>query len=265
MSFEFHRDKTRYFEYQYLNSKTYVLPFIEETRAVTPELKVLEIGCAEGGVLKAFTERGCDCVGVELSASKVENAHRFMREEVESGKVKFICQNIYDVDFESEFRHAFDLIILKDTIEHIPHQENIIDYLKKLLRPEGIVYFGFPPWYTPWGGHQQVCQSKALTILPYFHLLPMPLYKAVLKVFGESEGKIQELIEIKETGISSGRFESIVKQTGYIILKKRFFLVNPIYQYKFGWKPRNQAKWLEKIPVIRDFVSTTVYYTIGVK
>ena len=49
----------------------------------------------------------------------------------------------------------FDLILLKDVIEHIPDQERVIPYLKEFLKPGGRVFFGFPPWYMPHGGHQQ--------------------------------------------------------------------------------------------------------------
>mgnify|MGYP000075898353 CR=1 FL=1 len=64
--FEFHKDRKRYFEMQILNTNKYVLPFIEEKFPVKAGMRVLEIGCGEGGVLKAFTDRGCIGVGVEL-------------------------------------------------------------------------------------------------------------------------------------------------------------------------------------------------------
>ena len=68
-------------------------------------------------------------------------------------------------------------------------------------------------------------------------------------------------MEIKETGISIERFEKIAKQN-YSILKQNLFLVNPIYQYKFGLKPRNQAGVIAAIPYVKDFFSTCAYYLI---
>ncbi|MFN0049643.1 MAG: class I SAM-dependent methyltransferase [Cytophagales bacterium] len=262
MSFAFHHDKPRYFNDQYLNSKNHVIPFIEQSLKVKAGLKVLEIGCAEGGVLKAFTDLGCICTGVELSASKVENANIFMKEEIEKQLVKFVCKNIYELDFKAEFAHQFDLIVLKDTIEHIPDQERIIGYLKYLLKKEGHIFFGFPPWHMPWGGHQQICKSKFLMFLPYFHLLPMAMYKQFLRFFGEKESHIEMLAEIKETGITSTRFEQIITKCHFSIRSSRFYLVNPIYYYKFKWKPRFQLKLIEDMGFLRDWVSTTVYYLV---
>lgn len=262
MSFAFHHDKPLYFQHQYQNSLNYVLPFINQVKPIKPNMQVLEIGCAEGGVLKAFCEMGCVCTGVELSPSKIESATKFMAQEIENKQITFICKNVYELDFKSEFQSKFDVIILKDTIEHIPNQEKIIDYLKVFLNNEGIIYFGFPAWYMPWGGHQQICKSKFLMFLPYYHLLPMPIYKVFLKMFGESDSKIQELVEIKETGIGISRFEKIVKKSNYKILNRIIFFVNPIYKLKFGWKPRVQFPFISKIPFLRDILSTTVYYTV---
>ena len=64
--FEFHGDRKRYFDIQLENTHKYVIPFIETIKPVLSGTRVLEIGCGEAGVLKAFTQRGCVGVGVEL-------------------------------------------------------------------------------------------------------------------------------------------------------------------------------------------------------
>jgi hypothetical protein len=70
------------------------------------------------------------------------------------------------------------------------------------------------------------------------------------------------LIEIKDTGISIERFERIARQTGYVVLKKQHWLINPVYQYKFGWKPRKQFSMVSKLPFLRNFVTTGVFYAL---
>ncbi|MEQ9310775.1 MAG: class I SAM-dependent methyltransferase [Balneolaceae bacterium] len=260
--FEFHTDKSTYFNFQYGTSKEYIIPFLEETYELNPDHKVLEIGCAEAGVLKAFTERGHCCVGIELSANRVKLAEQFMAEEVKAKKVRFITKDIYDIDIKNDIGHKFDLVILKDVIEHIPNQEVFIRKLKDFLTPDGKVFFGFPPWQMPFGGHQQTCTKKFMSLLPYYHLLPMSIYKRILKIAGEPENTIKGLVEIKETGISVERFEQIYKNEGYTKLKRQFFLINPIYKYKFNITPRKQFSLFSAIPVFRNFVSTCAYYII---
>ncbi|MBO6523700.1 MAG: methyltransferase domain-containing protein [Balneolaceae bacterium] len=262
--FDFHSDKSTYFKYQYRTAKEYIIPFLEESFELKTDFKVLEIGCAEAGVLKAFLERGHQCVGIELMESRVKLAEEFLKDEVKAGDVRFIAKNIYDIDIQKDIGHKFDLVILKDVIEHIHNQELFIGKLKDFLTPNGKIFFGFPPWQMPFGGHQQKCKSKLLSMLPYYHLLPMGVYKGVMKVFGETETKIENMAEIKETGISIERFERIFKEEDYAQLRRQLFLINPIYKYKFNLKPRPQFRFFSSIPVFRNFVSTCAYYVIEV-
>lgn len=257
-----HKDERVRFQQQVENAAQYVIPFIEKELAITADTRVLDIGCGDGGVLLPFLQRGCSCTGIELDRQKAEFSRGFLAEFIESGKAEIINQNIYEEQALETYAGKFDLIILKDVVEHIPDQERFIPYLKKFLKPGGYVYFGFPPWYMPHGGHQQVCKNKLLTVLPWFHLLPKPLYKGVLKLSGEYDEVITELLEIKDTGISIERFERIVRKNGYTIPLKKFYLINPIYQYKFGFRPREQFSLVSKIPYVRDFVTTCVYYLI---
>lgn len=256
--FEFHADRKRYFDIQVLNAGKYVIPFIEEKYPLKQGMRILEIGCGEGGVLKAFINKGCEGVGVELDAPRIEDAKKFMPEDIASGRIRFVVKDIYKVDVENDFNGLFDIILLKDVIEHIHDQAKLIGWIKNFLKLGGIVFFGFPPWYMPFGGHQQICKSK-ISRLPYIHLLPKGLYKWILKNRKEN---VEEMMEVRETGISIERFEKICKKEGYILFHKRHYLLNPIYEWKFGWKPRKQAGLISAIPFFRNFLTTCVYYII---
>jgi len=131
------------FDQQVINSKNYVLPFIEKTGKLNLGAKVLEIGCGEGGVLKPFFDIGCECLGVDLDPPRIVLGNDFLKSEVQSGKLQLILKNILDNDFEENYSEYFDIIILKDVIEHIHGQENFIFYLKKLLKPKGRIFFLF--------------------------------------------------------------------------------------------------------------------------
>src|SRR5688500_14702840 len=158
--FEFHTDRKRYFEIQVLNAEKYVIPFIEEKFPIKPGMRVLEIGCGEGGVLKAFINKGCIGVGVELDAPRVADAEAFLKDDIDAGRLRFITRDIYQVEVGKDLGGSFDIIILKDVIEHIHDQPKLIGWMKNFLHSRGIVFFGFPPWYMPFGGHQQMAKSK---------------------------------------------------------------------------------------------------------
>jgi len=257
--YDFHTNTQWYYQMQMLNAEKSVIPFVEEKFPLKEGMKVLEVGCAEGGVLKAFLKRGCYGVGVELNETRLEKAKELNQEYIQNHQAKFIAKNIYDSSFQIEFNEYFDLIVLKDVIEHIHDQEKVMVVLKKLLKNEGCIFFGFPPFNMPFGGHQQVSQSKIFSKLPYTHILPMPIYKFIMKLFGEQS---EEFVEIKETGISTIRFERIVKNTGLKTINELHYLFNPIYEYKFGIKPRVQFSFIRAIPHLRDFLTTCVFYLV---
>jgi SAM-dependent methyltransferase len=261
----FHKDKDRYFQMQYLTARDHIVPFLSEVMHLTSKTRVLEVGCGEAGVLLAFLEKGCQCVGIELSEGRTEKAMQYHKDAIQQGQISFINRNIYDIGVEKDLGDTFDLIILKDVIEHIPDQDKVIQKLGDFLKPQGRIFFGFPPWYMPFGGHQQICRSKILSSLPYHHLLPKSIYRGILKGFGEPEKVVKELLEIKDTGISIERFEKIIQNQGFVVNKKLHFLINPIYFYKFNLKPRKQFRLLQSIRFVRNFFTTAVYYVVSKK
>lgn len=262
MALKQHTDDKVRFDQQVDNSRSDVLPFIAKTKELGKGVNIFEMGCGEGGVLLPFAELGCYCVGVDLDQLRIDLAGDFFSKEIADGKIKVMCKNIYDDDFMQEYKGFFDVIILKDVIEHLPEQEKAIPYLAKFLKPGGQIFFGFPPWYMPFGGHQQVAKHK-IGMMPYYHILPRPLYKGILKMIGEPDHIIKDLMDVYDTRISIERFERIIRNSGLKVLNKQHYLFNPIYRYKFGIKPRKQAGIISAIPFFRNFVTTCVYYTVG--
>lgn len=262
MALKQHKDTRVRFDQQVENSREYVLPFIEMTKTIQPGTRVFEMGCGEGGVLLPFAERGCICLGVDLNEERIDLANEYLQKEVAEGKIEFLYKNVYDEDFLKRYKGSFDIMILKDVIEHLYDQEKFVPYLKQFLKKDGQIFFGFPPWYMPFGGHQQVCEKK-IGMMPWYHILPKPVYKGVLKMIGESEGNIRELLEVWDTQITIERFEKIMRSSDLKILRKQAYLINPIYKYKFGLNARKQWWPITKIPFFRNFVTTCMYYTVG--
>lgn len=262
MALEHHSNHKLRFQQQVDNAANYVLPFIEQSLLVAPGLNVLEIGCGEGGVLKPFFDRGCNCIGVDLDQMRIDLAQEFLNEEMKTGRMLIMNKNVYDDDFKTPYHEYFDLIILKDVIEHIHNQEAFMPFMKTLLKPGGHIFFGFPPWQMPFGGHQQIAQKKWTSKLPYYHLLPMGIYKALLNMAGENQQTIDSLVDVKETGISIERFERITRASGYAVVQRQWYLFNPIYIYKFGLKPRKQYFLFGAIPYLRNYLTTCAYYLV---
>ncbi|GDX51666.1 SAM-dependent methyltransferase [Bacteroidota bacterium] len=262
MSLEHHGKPEIMFQQQLDNARQYVVPFIQQVKSEIKNLKVLEVGAGEGGVLCAVAELGADCVGLELAEWRVERGKGYAKDFIGQYKLNLRVGNFYDEQIQKEFTSQFDVIILKDVIEHLPEQEKVMKILKQFLKKDGIIFFGFPPWCMPFGGHQQIAIGK-LGKMPYYHILPRSIYNFVLKnIFRQSSGTITALLEVHDTKISINRFERCVKAAGMKIIKRELFLINPIYKYKFGLMPRKQIPFLKSIPFIRDFFTTCCYYIV---
>jgi len=254
---ERHKNRKQYFDEQVLTTREHVLPYIRKTMPVTSATRVFEIGCGEGGNLVPFLEIGCQGVGVDLSQSKIDLGKEYMADVLPRADVELIVQDIYDSS--ADRLSTFDLIILRDVIEHIHDQERFLTFVHKFLKPEGRIFFGFPPWRMPFGGHQQICGNRLLSKLPWYHLLPIPLYKEVLKIGGETDRIIEDLIEIKETGISIARFTETIERSGFCFEQKDLWFINPNYEIKFGLKPMALPGIIGGLPWVKDFFATCCY------
>ncbi len=257
---ERHQNKEKYFAEQGATTEKYVIPYLTGLLDLSPQTRVLEIGCGEAGNLKPFLDRGCKCTGIDISCGRIDLANHYFSSHPNRANLDLICEDIYKVDLKGR---TFDLIIMRDVIEHIPNQERFMNFVQKFLKPEGKFFLAFPPWQNPFGGHQQICQNKVLSKLPWFHLLPGSIYRLLLDSIEKNPKRTEGLMEIKATGISIDRFERILKKEKYTIEKRTFFLINPNYQTKFGIKPRKQSKLIAAIPGLRNFFTTAAYYVIS--
>ncbi len=263
MPHAYHDNRARYFEHQYRVTADHVIPFVEQSGPLPERARVLEIGCGEAGVLKAFLERGALAVGVDRNGGRLERGREFLPEAIADGRLFLLHEDAQDLLAHERFHGYFDLIVLKDVIEHVEDRPSLFSVMAKLLAPAGRVFMAFPPWRMPFGGHQQLCSSPLLSRLPYFHLLPMPAYGAVLDLFSERPSRKESLLATKRTGIATAEFESLAERLGYRISSKRFYLLNPMYAYRFGVQARVQARSVTAFSALRDFVTTCAYYTLS--
>ncbi len=253
-----HIDRRVYFEESAKTSRNFYIDYILKLKGVDSGVKILEIGCGEGGNLLPFAELGCSVTGIDCSKVKVENAKKFFLQDGVSGRFNTI--NFFDMTLCDY--GTYDVILIHDVIEHISDKEMFFYHLKQFLTKGGIVFFGFPAWQMPFGGHQQVCKSRVCSKLPFVHLLPKSIYKGVLQMFGEDRGCIDELLDIKSCKMSIEAFERVVDRGGFSVVDRYLWFINPHYQQKFNLKPRKLYNFISNIKYIRNFFTTSCFYVI---
>lgn len=246
-----HKDRLQYFTELSATTEKYFLPYLSKYHRIDSDIKVLEIGCGEGGNLLPFAALGCSVTGVDISVNRIRQAKEYFR--MYKYSAKFICADI----FTSEINTNYDIIICHDVFEHISRKERLLEFCEKHLSSSGIVFMAFPAWSMPFGGHQQICRNKIVSKLPFIHLFPKTMYKFILTCFSEQEECINELFNIRETRVSINKFHRIVKHSKLSIKNKVFWLINPHYKEKFGLNPRKLWKVIANIPYLRDFVTSS--------
>lgn len=97
------------------------------------ELSILDVGCANGGMLNALKELGYENLcGIDPSPVCVENTRR-LGIEAHQGSL-----------FQPFEENAFDCVILSHTLEHVQDVQGALDWIVQCLKPGGVVYLETP-------------------------------------------------------------------------------------------------------------------------
>lgn len=257
-----HTDRERYFRELAQTSREFYIDYLRKFKNVGAGTRVLEVGCGEGGNLLPFAEAGCCVTGIDLAANKIENAKEYFAKRNMPGE--FISGNFLNMPARDD---RFDIVLIHDVIEHIEPDDKpaFFSGIKRFLKTDGIVFFGFPAWQMPFGGHQQICRSGVCSKVPFMHLLPASLYRGYLRIFKEDPAKIDELLSIKRSKMTPEKFERLCRETGFQIVERKLWLISPHYKAKFNLRPTRLRLGLDHIPFLRNFLSTSCFYIVSAR
>ena len=103
-----------YWAYQYSLAKFYLCPQLEEWGFDFKGKRILDVGCGNGGIACAAIDRGASCVGNDIVDLEKPN--------MGDRPFKFILGDMNDKSIREQLDSKFDLVILRDVIEHIKNQ-----------------------------------------------------------------------------------------------------------------------------------------------
>lgn len=218
--------------------------------------RILEVGPAEAGLLHFFHSIGATCAGIELSPLRYANAqllNKYSDIKLEKGD---ICN---PSSYSHTFPIQFDIIVIRDVIEHIDDKLTALKNMLELLAPDGRLFISFPPRYCPYAGHQQTVKNP-LCKIPYIHLLPNDIYSAYLRLMGHPFTGIDYLIATKKTRVSINEMEHLFYKSGFEQERRGLFFFRPAYKFRFGLpKMRNNLGW---IPLFRELFTNGALYVL---
>lgn len=187
--------------------------------------RILDFGCAEGRLLQAFLDYGCECWGVEHHSYPSD---RFIAPE----RITYLKSKPEASELPDLFFH---LIFLWHTLEHMEDPDAIIGWVSRLLAPGGVIVMAVPNissmearafrahWFhvdIPW--HRYHFDAGSLEYLLKKHGLKMPqirtfcleqgpygLVQSILNAMGFPRNELYDFLKGRRKGV---RFLHVITQ-----------------------------------------------------
>ena len=137
---KYYSDTSMPIDYFKMFGKNESIDYYEEilstfSRYLSPQSRIIEIGCGTGDFLVFLKNNGySDVIGIDVSKKCIEQAKQ--------KQVNCYIADIADVNFDSD--HRYDVVILSHTLEHILDSGLCIENVKKLMKPNGLLYIEVP-------------------------------------------------------------------------------------------------------------------------
>lgn len=136
--------------------------------------RVLDVGCAYGGLSIALAKAGARVSGIDVSSKFIKYAQANAQN---SAAVDFHVVDASSVGIRKLFeKGSFDLIVINDVLEHIYDTASLVANIDWLLNATGMVYFKVPNAFSPRfalsEGHRKIFGLTLLDPDCWFHLLP---------------------------------------------------------------------------------------------
>lgn len=116
--------------------------YLEDHGVSFPGLRLLDAGAAWGAYGQVFADTGAEVTFVDLTVDEHVPTDR---------RRAFLAGDATRLPLAG---HSFDFVFCASLIEHVPQASALLAELFRVLRTGGQGYVGFPPFYSPAGGHQ---------------------------------------------------------------------------------------------------------------
>lgn len=246
-----------YWRYMYELGKLEIVPYLLEQKAFKVGDKVAEIGSAEGGVLAAFVEAGAtEGLGTDIAQGRLEFGEQIAK--ICDVKIEFLYHNILTQEINEEWKEKYDLVLLRDVIEHLDDTELALKNIKKIIKKGGKLFVTFPPYYSPYGGHQHTL-ANFWGKLPYIHCLPLAIFKFMIK-----SGRAADILEVKRLiniKLTTAKFDKAFKSAGFKLSNVDYYLIRPVFRMKFGLTPVKITK-LASLPLVKNIFTLEAAYLL---
>jgi hypothetical protein len=146
---------------------------------------------------------------------------------------------------------------MRDVIEHLEDTERALAVVETLLAPGGAVLVTFPPYLSPFGGHQHLLQTR-LGSLPWVHLVPRRLFAWIVRQSARPADQ-EEVQRLREIALTIGKFEHALARCSIEIVHKQLYLLRPVFRFKFGLPSLKLPRVLWRTPLAELLALEALY------
>ncbi len=251
-----------YRRYQRVLAREYLIPILGRWGVELRGKTFLEVGCGNGGCGAEFSAAGCRVVMMDLDKRLV--AFAASRNDEEAVSARMFVGNIMDERAPFWNEGPFDIVMFRDVMEHIEDPSAALRTVRRHLAPRGVVLVVFPPYYSPFGAHQQIAPRKTLFFvpynkLPYLQMLPRRLFLSIVEGETAAQEEVERLSGIR---LTIRKFERRVREGGFVVKQRKMFLSRPSFALRYGI-PVIEAGPLGRIPILNEALVTAAYYLMS--
>ena len=149
-------------------------------------------------------------------------------------------------------------VVLRDVIEHLDATADSLKNVMDFLKPGGFLYVVFPPYYSPFGGHQHAL-ANTWGKLPFIHYLPKALWDPMIASGRKLD--IEEVNRLRAIRLTISRFRKAAKSVGYRIVDEELFFLRPVFKMKFGL-PTVKVNLVKHLPLLREVAALEASYLL---
>jgi len=250
-----------YRRYQRRLADGYLIPVLRQWGIDLTGASLLEVGCGDGGCGAAFEAAGARVTMMDLDARLVDSAENMNRKEGLAART--FVGDVFDggADFYAE--GPFDIVVLRDVIEHLEDPVLALRTIGQHLSAHGVIFIVFPPYYSPYGGHQQILPRRTFlgipyNKLPYLQALPQWLFRRIVAGDTPANAEVQRLRGVR---LTLRKFKRSVTAAGFTIREQRFYLSRPTFTLRYGL-PVLGAGIVGRVPLLNEIAVTAGYFVL---
>ena len=124
--------------------------FAKKERLSRMPLRILDIGCGSGLMLKSLRDFG-DVYGMDASSSAIKFSKTLHNGTIKKGLLP------WQIPFQEDF---FDLIVALDVIEHVDEDQEALISINNLMKKEGLLILTVPALMSLWSKFDEINHHK---------------------------------------------------------------------------------------------------------